>query len=180
MKICIVRHGQTDYNKNHLYQGRSDIELNKTGIEQAKETSDKLSEMHFDKIIVSPMKRTLKTAEIINKNHNIVIEKEEAILERGLGKLEGEKSGKVDFKIYWDREKNLGDFEIEPINAFFERVYKFYDKLIKENKDKDINILIITHNGVQIATNTYFNKYDKNVDLLSLGVNTCEYREYII
>ena len=34
MKILLVRHGETDFNKNKLIQGHSDIVLNETGKEQ--------------------------------------------------------------------------------------------------------------------------------------------------
>ena len=46
MKICFVRHGQTDANKNGLIQGVSDHPLNETGIKQAKEAA-KLIKKNF-------------------------------------------------------------------------------------------------------------------------------------
>ena len=43
MKILLVRHGETNYNKNKLIQGHSDIELNETGRNQATSAGEKLS-----------------------------------------------------------------------------------------------------------------------------------------
>lgn len=51
-------------------QGRTDIELNETGIEQAKQAKEQLKNYNIDQIICSPLKRTRKTAEIINETTN--------------------------------------------------------------------------------------------------------------
>ena len=48
-------------------QGKTDIELNQEGIEQAKIISEKINEYNIDLIVSSPLKRTSKTAEIINE-----------------------------------------------------------------------------------------------------------------
>ena len=60
--IIVVRHGQTDWNLEKRYQGRMDIELNGTGIKQATEISLKLSNIKFDKVFSSPLKRAYATA----------------------------------------------------------------------------------------------------------------------
>ena len=65
MKIYVVRHGQTDWNVAGKCQGRTDIELNNTGIEQAKNTKEQLKNYNIDLIICSPLKRAIKTAEIL-------------------------------------------------------------------------------------------------------------------
>ena len=67
MKIYVIRHGQTDWNVAGKCQGRTDIELNETGIEQAKQAKEQLKNYNIDQIICSPLKRTRKTAEIINE-----------------------------------------------------------------------------------------------------------------
>ena len=66
MKIYVMRHGQTDWNLAGKAQGRTDIELNDTGIEQAKQTKKQIDNYKIDLIICSPLKRARKTAEIIN------------------------------------------------------------------------------------------------------------------
>lgn len=47
MKIYIVRHGETDWNGPRRLQGRSDIPLNETGIEEAKITGEALKDVPF-------------------------------------------------------------------------------------------------------------------------------------
>lgn len=68
MKICLVRHGQTDFNKNKLVQGWTDNPLNDTGIEQANMVGQyfKKNNYYFDHIYTSPLLRATKTASIIS------------------------------------------------------------------------------------------------------------------
>ena len=51
MKIYVIRHGQTDWNVAGKCQGRTDIELNETGIEQAKQAKEQLKNYNIDQII---------------------------------------------------------------------------------------------------------------------------------
>ena len=66
-KLCLVRHGETDWNSLGILQGRKDIPLNDTGILQAEECRELLKSTNWDVFITSPLKRTMETAEIINK-----------------------------------------------------------------------------------------------------------------
>ena len=70
MSLLITRHSQTDWNLKRKIQGKSDIALNETGIEQAKEVAKKLSNEPIDLIICSPLIRARQTAEIINGDRN--------------------------------------------------------------------------------------------------------------
>lgn len=62
MKLYVLRHGQTDYNKEGRFQGQNNIELNEEGIKQVKETAKILRNINFDKVYVSPLKRAIDTA----------------------------------------------------------------------------------------------------------------------
>ncbi|GAA4154840.1 phosphatase PhoE [Gryllotalpicola daejeonensis] len=64
-RISLVRHGQTDWNRDGRIQGRSDIPLNDTGREQAHETGRALRVRRFDGVYASPLVRAFETAEII-------------------------------------------------------------------------------------------------------------------
>lgn len=62
--IYVVRHGQTDLNKEGRLQGRAGLPLNEQGIEQAKCLRDNLKDIKFDYIFSSPQERAIQTAEI--------------------------------------------------------------------------------------------------------------------
>jgi len=93
MIICLVRHGQTNWNKKTLIQGCTDNVLNETGITQAINVGDYLKEADpsWDIIMSSPLKRAVQTAEIVSKkidyNKKIIINPQ--VIERNFGELEG-------------------------------------------------------------------------------------------
>jgi uncharacterized phosphatase len=65
MEFYIIRHGETDWNIQHLLQGRENIPLNETGIRQANDCGAALRGLHVDRVIASPLSRAKQTAEII-------------------------------------------------------------------------------------------------------------------
>lgn len=73
MNLLVVRHGQTNYNLNHIILSKTDDPLNETGISQAQTTAKNLEREKIDLIISSPLRRAKQTAEIINKGRNIPI-----------------------------------------------------------------------------------------------------------
>lgn len=94
MIICLVRHGQTDWNIHTLLQGRTDVPLNELGIKQAEAVGEYLAQndSNWDFILSSPLSRARKTAEVIAKK--IGYDKEIVIvpdaIERYFGELEGQ------------------------------------------------------------------------------------------
>ncbi len=88
-KICLVRHGLTDYNAQRKLQGSTDIPLNAEGESQAEYAREKLKEYDFDAIISSPLVRAVRTAEIINEYHGLEIETMDELKEQSFGPLEG-------------------------------------------------------------------------------------------
>ena len=65
MKLYLIRHGETDYNKMKRNQGQIDIPLNEYGRELARKTREGLAEVPFDLCLCSPLSRARETAEII-------------------------------------------------------------------------------------------------------------------
>ena len=65
MKLYIVRHGETDWNKARRVQGFSDIPLNEYGRHLARETAEGMKDIPFDLDYTSPLVRSRETAENI-------------------------------------------------------------------------------------------------------------------
>lgn len=89
MNIYMMRHGLTDWNRSHRMQGRSDIPLNETGLEQARSAAEGMKALPLDYIAASPLCRTQQTAQAVAAYHNLPVRKEERLIEMGFGKLEG-------------------------------------------------------------------------------------------
>ncbi|APB34502.1 phosphoglycerate mutase [Gloeomargarita lithophora Alchichica-D10] len=68
-RIYLVRHGETDWNRNGQFQGQRDIPLNENGITQAEKTQKLLSSVVLDFAVSSPLSRSQQTAEIILASH---------------------------------------------------------------------------------------------------------------
>ena len=62
MKLYVVRHGETVWNKLHKVQGAADIPLAENGISLAEKTGEALKKVSFDLCITSPLIRARKTA----------------------------------------------------------------------------------------------------------------------
>ena len=75
MKIYAIRHGHTNMNKQHLYNGHIDEDINEEGIKDAEKAREKMKDMKFDIIYCSPLMRTVQTANAINEYHNLKIVK---------------------------------------------------------------------------------------------------------
>jgi len=89
MEIILVRHGETEWNVGEVFRGRVDIELNETGIKQAKLLAEYLSQVKIDAIYSSPLKRALRTAESVASHHNLDVVITHGLIDLDFGKWQG-------------------------------------------------------------------------------------------
>ncbi len=134
MKLYIMRHGQTDWNVKKKIQGCTDIELNEVGLEQARNAKEEFEKYPIDMIFCSPLKRTKKTAEIINEDKKVPVIYEERLLERYYGELEGMNPEEHEemFSAFWNYNLNKSDYSVEAIKNLCGRVWGFLEE-VKEN-----------------------------------------------
>lgn len=127
MELYIIRHGETDWNKEKRLQGRSDTELNAYGIELAQITAEALKDINFDCIYSSPLKRAYKTAEIIRRHREIEIKTDERLKEISFGVMEG-----VPMK---ERPESFQKFFTDPANYVAPNGGESYEELVARTKD---------------------------------------------
>lgn len=88
-EMWLVRHGQTDWNLNGIYQGQSDIPLNETGIQQARDLAVELRQTRFERIYSSDLDRARQTAEIIAAELGVPVVVDARLREINQGVWEG-------------------------------------------------------------------------------------------
>lgn len=152
MKLYVIRHGETDWNKLRRLQGRTNIQLNELGIKLAKETCEGMKNIQIDMVYTSPLDRAFNTAMYVIGDRNIPVIKDERLQEISFGDWEGEISKGGDVYI----EKKMKVFFEDPVRFVSapngekvmdvcRRMKEFYQDLINNPEYEDKNILISTH-----------------------------------
>lgn len=71
-QLVVLRHGETDWNRDRRFQGHADIPLNDAGRRQAVEARAALNEWHFDAVYASPLSRAVETAQLVRPGSQVV------------------------------------------------------------------------------------------------------------
>ena len=145
-EIYLLRHAETDANKNYIVQGRMDNPINETGVKQAIDTGKYLKQLNidFDLVISSPLKRAYKTATLINhgmvRARPIIIDRN--LIERNFGDYDGRKIS----DDYYDLTRNGMIPNMETDEILEERVVSTLKSIAEKHDNK--RLLIITHSHV--------------------------------
>lgn len=152
MEIYFVRHGQTIWNVEKIFQGLKDSPLTELGIEQAKKLSKKLENIYFDKIYSTSLKRAFDTANYIKGNREQEVEIFDDFVEISMGEMEGVRREEFE-KMYPQQLEafynNQIDYDPSPYGGetFLEirkRVEKGLKKFIELNKNYK-RVLVVSH-----------------------------------
>jgi alpha-ribazole phosphatase len=152
MKLLLVRHGQTNHNLDHRYQGLTDAPLNKTGLKQADQIIKRLIDEKLDAIYSSDLMRSVQTAEKISKKYGLQIKKDERLREISFGEWEGMSYQEIQAQSSDLLEGWMSDpAHISPPNGetllqLAERVKSALDEIRSQYEDQ--TVLLVTHGGV--------------------------------
>jgi probable phosphoglycerate mutase len=89
MKLYIVRHGETQWNKEEVFRGRKDVTLNETGLRQAERTGAFFSDKKVEVVYSSPLQRATQTASAICRATGAGLTLDDAFLDMDFGPWEG-------------------------------------------------------------------------------------------
>lgn len=171
--IYVIRHGQTDLNKEGRLQGKQGLPLNQYGIKQAEILRDEIKDIKFDFAFSSPQERAVQTAEIVS-GLKATVDVRLDVFDLGdadlLRREEVIMTGSIP-----DPNTYKG---VEDINLFVKRIFNFMSELEAKYRGKDINILITGHRCTTGCMGAYFMGTPKDGNLLKYSLDTGRYKIY--
>jgi broad specificity phosphatase PhoE len=145
--LLLVRHGETDWNRDGRWQGHSDTHLNESGREQAARLADELDGV--DVIYSSDLARARETAEIVAERVDLPVHLDPRLRERSFGAWEGKTGPEIESEFAAAHAQWLaggpGADDAEPFAEFAARVESFLAEVVARHPDE--TVLIVAHGG---------------------------------
>ena len=140
--LYIMRHGKTDWNAEHMLQGRTDIPLNEEGRQMAIDAREKYKDLHFNVCYCSPLKRARETAELLQ--------------EISFGEYEGIPSALLNpecpaRKLFKEPENYVAMNGSESLESLFSRSGEFLKEIVQPELKAGKDVLIVAHGGLNCS-----------------------------
>lgn len=156
MKIYLVRHGETDWNKTYRFQGQADIPLNEYGIELAVKTAEALRSVPFEAAFSSPLSRAVETARILLGDRPLPIVMDDRLKEINFGGCEGtvvppdvKEDPSNPLYYFWRKpEKYLPPPNAESLEELCRRSAAFLEEKILPLEKTYKTVLIVGHGAL--------------------------------
>jgi broad specificity phosphatase PhoE len=152
-RLLLIRHGQSEWNAQNRWQGRSDTPLNDTGREQARRLAAHLRERGETPaaIYASPLQRAGETAALIGAAFDLAPATEPGLIEYDVGAFEGLTPTEVAerFPDVWTRWQTSPEWTAIPgaedRPAFCERVHRTFEDIVARHTGQ--TVAIVSHGG---------------------------------
>ncbi len=152
-RLCLIRHGETDWNTERRFQGHTDIPLNARGELQARQMAQALKNIKitFDVLYTSDLKRAADTANAVAQLFSVEAQVESTLRERHFGALQGlliSEAPLIRPDIWQAHSTRNLDHELEggeSIQQFALRVQNALDMIQERHSGK--TILLVSHGG---------------------------------
>jgi broad specificity phosphatase PhoE len=146
--LLLVRHGETDWNREGRWQGLSDTHLNDLGREQARSLA--LQADGVDVIYSSDLARARETAEIVAEDLGLEVRLDERLRERSFGEWEGFNMAEIEERFAeehgrWRAGEGPGAEDAEPFAEFAGRIHDFLNEILERHSGE--TVLVISHGG---------------------------------
>jgi len=147
LKLTLVRHGETPWNRENRIQGQTDIELSDHGRMQVHKLALSLKETKIDAIVCSPLRRAYATAQAIASFHPIEIQVEKNLRELDHGDFESltiqelRESHAAFLKEWMENPASLSMPNGESLLQVQERACKVIEAIVGASQDT----LVVSH-----------------------------------
>jgi broad specificity phosphatase PhoE len=138
----ILRHGETDLNRDGCYRSWLDVPLAKSGMDQAKDAADFLKSFPIKRILCSPLLRAFVTADIAARPHKLEVFQHRGLLPWRLGVFSGR--SKQEFhpalKLFVEQRK-VPIPDGESLDAFEDRQFAFFNAVL-DHGTKPLTLMV--------------------------------------
>lgn len=151
-ELVLIRHGETDMNRELRFQGHLNVGLNATGLEQARRLAARMAGEAADAVYVSDLLRARQTAQPIAGELALQPVADEGLREQHFGRVEGMCVADIqrDMPEAWAGwlrfEEDFAMPEGESTRAFHARVMDAIDRLVARHPRQ--RVVVVTHGGV--------------------------------
>lgn len=139
-ELILVRHGETDWNRDRRYQGHADPPLNDAGRAQAQELAAALEGLELDAIYSSDLRRAAETAEIIGAARGIPVIHDPGLREIDVGSWSGLTRDEIE-----ERFPGATEHDGETREAHLDRVRSAVEAIAARHLGE--RVLIVSHGG---------------------------------
>ncbi|MBE0415636.1 MAG: histidine phosphatase family protein [Dehalococcoidia bacterium] len=150
--IILIRHGQTEWNREARFRGRVDIDLDETGAKQAEAAAERIAQWKVAAIYSSPQKRAIATAEVIAKRLGLTVEPLDGIDDMDFGRWQGLSIAEVEekypklFDLWRHSPERLRIPDGESMEDVQRRVIATIDDLVARHENE--TVVLISHRVV--------------------------------
>ncbi len=181
LRLLLVRHGETQWNRESRFQGIRDIPLNDRGREQAKAAAEFLNEVTIDFAISSPMLRPKETAEIILQLHShIQLDLDDRLKEICHGLWEGKLEAEIEtdfpgmLQQWKDKPETVQMPEGENLDEVWERAIAAWQEIVAKysNPKTSPTGLVVAHDAINKVILCYLLGL-RSADIWSIKQGNC-------
>jgi len=151
-ELILIRHGETDWNRELRFQGQIDVPLNAIGFEQARRVAEHLAGESVQHLVCSDLLRTRQTAEAPSRQLTLTAAADPGLREQAFGVVEGMRADEIQqqFPQAWARWSEFdADYAFdggESTRIFHARVMAALRRLAQERQGQ--RLVVVTHGGV--------------------------------
>ena len=152
VRIYLARHGETEWNRETIFRGSKDIELNENGLRQARALAAAIKDVKFSAVYSSPLSRARKTAKLSAAPHKLDLNIDQNLSDICYGDWEGMTLKQVeaeysDLYKQWENQPHTVTFPGgDSLQIVQQNITRFLENMLEKHASE--TILVVAHRAV--------------------------------